>query len=124
MQKRHYLDSGQLGIEDTLVVFLHDGSASIIGNVLATNTEPIFNIDTQWPKGDTLWMTPYVGKLNVDGSIDVSDTCRILGQSQPVILIPENGRDTLQTCVLYNFEYRLERRTCLGILNDRNLNPN
>lgn len=80
---------GQYASPDTLLVLLHDGSDLMIGNILATNGQPLFEWSAGYALEDSLWMTTYIGPLDLNGSPLLQDSCATLGDSQLIIVAPE-----------------------------------
>lgn len=84
-----FVDVGQAGPDDTLLVLFHDGGSTSIGTIFAINDTPDFVLDAAITYPDTLWMTAFIGPLDADGSPMLDNSCAVLGIAQPIVRVPE-----------------------------------
>jgi len=66
---------------DGFYFVLHNGSPSTIGTILETSTDTIFQFTSNLSANTKYYVTPIAGKLNPDGTIDMTDDCFVFGTS-------------------------------------------
>ena len=77
------------GIDDVLLFILHDGAAVPFGNILATNTEPVFTFQSGTMETNVeYFITAVVGNDDGAGGFDENDLCLSVSNGTPVIFLP------------------------------------
>jgi len=67
--------STSLDTNDILQYVLHDGTALVLGNVLATNSQPVFSFMPGMNYGQTYHIAALVGNPTTSAQVDLNDGC-------------------------------------------------
>ncbi len=75
-----------LDADDNLFYVLHTGSGNILGTIIATNDEPIFDFDpTMMSTGVTYYVSAVAGNGFPNGDVDLNDFCLSVAPGTPIL---------------------------------------
>jgi hypothetical protein len=72
--KAVYNDDGKIDPDDIIQFILHDTPGATPGNIFATNTEPVFQFNSNLEIGKTYYISAIAGN-NIGGTVDLNDAC-------------------------------------------------
>ncbi|MBI1223902.1 MAG: hypothetical protein GC192_01580 [Bacteroidetes bacterium] len=72
--------------DDILVYYLHTGSTTTLGTVIATNSTPTFSFNpSTMTLGTTYYVSAVAGNDDGSGGVDLSDPCKDINAGTPVV---------------------------------------
>ena len=80
-----YNSDGILEDNDRLVFVLHDNAGTVLGNILATSSQPVFGFPSNGVLGTTYYISAVSADTTLQGTIDFTDACFSVSAGVPVV---------------------------------------
>jgi gliding motility-associated-like protein len=80
-----YNSDGILEDNNRLVFMLHDNAGTVLGNIFATSSQPVFSFPSNGVLGTTYYISAVSGDTTLQGNIDFTDACFSVSAGVPVV---------------------------------------
>jgi gliding motility-associated-like protein len=80
-----YNSDGILADNDRLVFVLHDHAGTVLGNILASSSQPVFSFPSNGVLGITYYISAVSADTTLQGTIDFTDVCFAVSAGVPVV---------------------------------------